>query len=77
MKADILCLWDDITSLWYVERSNIPGLAAEAPEIRTLVAKLEGLIPELRGFGGSPCGLCLLNWEVNDAVPEELRITEA
>ncbi len=77
MKADIYCLWDDKATVWYVERSNIPGLVAEAPDSRAMVAKLEGLIPELRGLDGSPCGLCLLDWEVIDGVPVELRITEA
>ncbi|MFZ0245173.1 DUF1902 domain-containing protein [Candidatus Binatus sp.] len=39
--------WDAEAEMWVADSDDIPGLAAEAPDDKSLWAKLEGLIPEL------------------------------
>ncbi len=49
MKATyhVHCEWDEEAKVWYVEESNVPGLAAEAGSIEALVSLLEKRVPEL------------------------------
>ncbi len=39
--------WDSEASVWYVSDTNFPGLVAEAPSERELLAKIRTLVPEL------------------------------
>ena len=39
--------WDSEASVWYVSDTNFPGLVAEAPSERELLAKIRALVPEL------------------------------
>jgi hypothetical protein len=39
--------WDAEAEMWVADSDDIPGLAAEAPDDKSLWEKLEGLIPEL------------------------------
>ncbi|MCQ9372849.1 DUF1902 domain-containing protein [Methyloversatilis sp. XJ19-13] len=43
----VRCAWDEEAKVWYVEDSNVPGLAAEASTFEGLVAVLEKRVPEL------------------------------
>jgi hypothetical protein len=47
MNFRIDCRWDDEARVWYVEESNVPGLAAEAPTVEALDALLGVRVPEL------------------------------
>jgi hypothetical protein len=47
MNLKIECRWDDEARVWYVEESNVPGLAAEAPTVEALDALLDVRVPEL------------------------------
>ncbi len=47
MELRIECRWDDEARVWYVEESNVPGLAAEAPTVEALDALLDVRVPEL------------------------------
>ncbi|HEY3653971.1 MAG TPA: DUF1902 domain-containing protein [Steroidobacteraceae bacterium] len=39
--------WDDEARVWYVEDSNVPGLAAEASTVEAMQALLRVRVPEL------------------------------
>jgi hypothetical protein len=39
--------WDDEAALWYVDDSDVPGLATEAESLELMERKLGTLIPEL------------------------------
>jgi len=39
--------WDAEAEMWVADSDDIPGLAAEAPDDKSLWAKLEVMIPEL------------------------------
>jgi len=43
----ITCRWDDEAGVWYVEESDVPGLATEAPTLDEMERKLLTMIPEL------------------------------
>jgi hypothetical protein len=47
MKLTVNCSWDDEARVWYVEDSNVPGLAAEAPTVEAMNTLLQSRIPEL------------------------------
>jgi hypothetical protein len=47
MNFRIDCRWDDEARVWYVEESNVPGLAAEAPTVEALTALLNVRVPEM------------------------------
>jgi hypothetical protein len=46
-RFSVQVTWDAAAEMWVADSDDIPGLAAEAPDDRSLWAKLEGLIPEL------------------------------
>lgn len=39
--------FDSEAGVWYVSDTNFPGLVAEAPSERDLLAKIRALVPEL------------------------------
>lgn len=39
--------YDDEASVWYVEDSDVPGLATEAESFDGMIAKLRIMVPEL------------------------------
>ena len=39
--------WDGDARVWYVSDTNFPGLVAEAPSERELIARIRALVPEL------------------------------
>jgi predicted RNase H-like HicB family nuclease len=41
------CAWDAEAHVWYVESSDVPGLATEAPTLEEMERKLTTMIPEL------------------------------
>ena len=47
--------WDEDAKVWVAESEDVPGLVAEAPNVKDLIVKLRVLIPELL--------------EANDALP--------
>jgi hypothetical protein len=47
MKFKINVQWDDEARVWYVEDSDVPGLAAEAPTVEAMQALLLVRVPEL------------------------------
>jgi predicted RNase H-like HicB family nuclease len=48
----IEALWDEEAEVWYVGKSDVPGLAAEADTIDELVENLKVLVPELLEANG-------------------------
>ena len=44
--------YDTEAGVWYVEDSDVPGLATEAPTLEALSAKLQVMIPELMALNG-------------------------
>lgn len=60
--------WDSEASVWYVSDTNFPGLVAEAPSQRKLLAKIRTLVPELYELNRS-----LFDEPMLDAIP--LRMT--
>ena len=46
-KYTVHCEWDSEAEVWYVERSNVLGLATEADTADALLKKLLVMIPEL------------------------------
>jgi len=48
MNAELLIKHDNLTGVFYVFSSNVPGLHAEADQLDELLTELETLIPALR-----------------------------
>lgn len=46
-RFSVQVTWDAAAEMWVADSDDIPGLAAEAPDDKSLWEKLEGLIPEL------------------------------
>jgi len=46
-RFNVQVAWDAEAEMWVADSDDIPGLAAEAPDDKSLWAKLEVLIPEL------------------------------
>ncbi len=46
-RFDVRVSWDAQAEMWVADSDDIPGLAAEAPDDKSLWEKLEVLIPEL------------------------------
>lgn len=44
--------WDDEAKVWVAVSEDVPGLVTEAPEIETLIKKLQILVPELLEANG-------------------------
>jgi len=47
MAFTVRCEWDADANVWYVEDSDVPGLAAEAPTIEAMEQLLTRRVPEL------------------------------
>lgn len=47
MTFTVECEWDEEASVWYVAKSNVPGLAAEAPTQEAMDKLLHELVPHL------------------------------
>ncbi len=45
-------IWDDEARVWVATSDDVPGLATEADDMDALVAKLQGMIPELLDANG-------------------------
>jgi hypothetical protein len=43
----VQCAWDPDARVWYVRRTNVPGLATESATVEAMTRKLKSLIPEL------------------------------
>jgi predicted RNase H-like HicB family nuclease len=43
----VACLWDADSSMWYVDETDVPGLATEAVTLEEMERKLLQMIPEL------------------------------
>jgi len=46
-RFNVQVTWDAEAGMWVADSDDIPGLAAEAPDDKSLWEKLEVLIPEL------------------------------
>lgn len=46
-RFNVQVTWDTEAEMWVADSDDIPGLAAEAPDDKSLWEKLEVLIPEL------------------------------
>jgi hypothetical protein len=46
-RFNVQVTWDAEAEMWVADSDEIPGLAAEAPDDKSLWGKLETLIPEL------------------------------
>lgn len=46
--------FDEEAAVWYVSKSDVPGLATEADTVEALIAKLRVMIPELLECNGAP-----------------------
>ncbi|MCO5063729.1 MAG: DUF1902 domain-containing protein [Rhizobiaceae bacterium] len=44
--------WDDEAKVWYVEDTDVPGLATEAPTMDALLEKLVRMVPEMLELNG-------------------------
>lgn len=49
----VVAEWDSEAKVWFVSRTDVPGLAAEAASPQELLSLLETLIPELVEANGS------------------------
>ena len=49
---EVSCEWDSEAEVWYVSKSDVPGLAADAKTVEKLNAKLAVMIPELLVLNG-------------------------
>ncbi len=45
--AVVRAAWDEEAKVWFVEETDIPGLAAEAETVEALRAKVKAIIPDL------------------------------
>ncbi len=66
LELKIHATWDDEANVWYVQDSDVPGLATEAATLEALLQKLKVMIPELIELNG------ILNEDTE--VPLELLI---
>lgn len=41
------CQWDADAGVWYVENTDVPGLATEAPTLEELERKILVMVPEM------------------------------
>ena len=62
--------WDGDAHVWYVSETNFPGLVAEAPSERELIARIRALVPELYELNRS-----LFDEPALDTIP--LRMTSS
>ena len=46
-NAGISAAWDDEAKVWYVRKSDIPGLATEADTLEALQQRVRDIIPDL------------------------------
>jgi hypothetical protein len=46
----VRCAWDAEARVWYVQETNVPGLATESATVESMTRKLRSLIPELRAL---------------------------
>jgi hypothetical protein len=46
-RFNVQVTWDAEAEMWVADSDDIPGLAAEAPDDKSMWGKLEVLIPEL------------------------------
>ncbi|HRK25016.1 MAG TPA: DUF1902 domain-containing protein [Beijerinckiaceae bacterium] len=58
--AVVRAAWDDEVKVWYVEESDVPGLATEAPTLENLKQRVRDIIPDLL--------------EGQNDIPEELEL---
>jgi Domain of unknown function (DUF1902) len=52
MAWTVKAAWDDEARVWYVQDSNVPGLATGADTFEALIEKLKIVIPELLAENG-------------------------
>ena len=52
MAWTVNAAWDDEARVWYVQDSNVPGLATGADTFEALIEKLKIVIPELLAENG-------------------------
>jgi predicted RNase H-like HicB family nuclease len=52
LELKIHATWDDEANVWYVQDSDVPGLATEAATLEALLQKLKVMIPELIELNG-------------------------
>ncbi len=45
--AIVRAAWDDDAKVWYVEQSDVPGLATEAATLEGLKQRVREIIPDL------------------------------
>lgn len=45
--AIVRAAWDSEVNVWYVEESDIPGLATEAPTLEGLKQRVRDIVPDL------------------------------
>ncbi len=48
--------YDDSARVWYIQTSDLPGLAGEAPTVENLIERIPGMIADLieeNGFAGA------------------------
>ena len=46
-KFRIWIAWDDVSGVWFVEKSDVPGLHAEAKTLDEMLEVFRGIVPEL------------------------------
>jgi predicted RNase H-like HicB family nuclease len=51
-KFVIVVEWDEEAGVWFVDETDVPGLAAEADTLDDLVDRLKRLVPELLELNG-------------------------
>ncbi len=57
MNSIPICIhaeWDETAGVWVATSEDVPGLATEAAQLETLIAKLKVMIPELLLENGLP-----------------------
>jgi predicted RNase H-like HicB family nuclease len=50
----VSCLWDAEARMWYVDETDVPGLATEAATLEDMERKLQRMIPELLQLNDAP-----------------------
>lgn len=43
----VTACWDDEAKVWYVDETDVPGLATEAPTVEKLIERIMAVFPEL------------------------------
>ncbi len=54
IELKIHAIRDSEAGVWYVDESDVPGLATEAETLEALAVKLKVMIPELLELNGIP-----------------------